>query len=90
MAEVVHEHISSALFFMAAWSRNSLTMFDRCCRYIFWWCFEARSLTAALHAACSEGHRKLVPSLCRAKANVKHGSREGSLHFLLPSKRLQC
>ncbi|CAK9029813.1 unnamed protein product [Durusdinium trenchii] len=31
---------------------------------------EVSSLTAALHGACSEGHRKLLPVLCRAKANV--------------------
>ena len=31
---------------------------------------EEEGLTAALHAACSEGHRKLVAPLCRAKADV--------------------
>ena len=35
---------------------------------------EAKDLTAALHAACSEGHRKLVAPLCKGKADVKLGA----------------
>lgn len=31
---------------------------------------QAKDLTAALHAACSEGHRKLVAPLCKGKADV--------------------
>ena len=34
---------------------------------------EAKDLTAALHAACSEGHRKLVAPLCKGKADVMLG-----------------
>lgn len=46
---------------------------------------EAKDLTAALHAACSEGHRKLVAPLCKGKADVKLGHQIGVAECWRPS-----
>ena len=40
------------------------------------WIWQAKDLTAALHVASSEGHRKLVAPLCKAKADVQLGAVE--------------